>query len=190
MKKFLSIAIALAVVVMLGVSILADREVFSFAEPSIATTAGESVQSSESQEQESEGIGSYVYFGPDFLCHITSQGTVACYGSDEDGIVSDVPDDDGFSSISGGDNYACAFDKSERSIHCCGSMTLTTELPEPTPEPTAEATVEPTAEATTEPTVAPTPPVPTLEPSPGPPTPDPTVDPTPTEEPTVVPTSQ
>ena len=170
MRKLLALAATLAVMVALTAALFTDREILSFSEPDIDThTASNSVPPNQSQPQDFAGAGSqYYYFGPDFICQVFTNTTVRCYGSDSDGVVSNVPTQTGFTNVDGGETYACAFHEATRFNYCWGSITLrpTTVQPTATPEPTStpEATatalppgVTPEPTATSEPTATATP---------------------------------
>ena len=53
------------------------------------------------------------HYGPNFVCLLNAAGAIECLGSDIFGVVSSVPDVNGFTEINGGDTYACAYNETE-----------------------------------------------------------------------------
>ncbi len=152
MRKYIPITVALAIVSVFAVAIVASGEVLSF--NSDDTHAVNDVPSNQSQPQDFAGAGSRLYhFGPDYMCLIYTTSTVECFGSDEHGIVSNVPTVTGFTNIDGGDNYACAFNETVEFSYCWGAITRNPTTSPPTAQPTVAPTVQPTAEPTA--TIAP-----------------------------------
>ncbi len=146
MRRYIPIAVALAVVVLLGAAIVASGEVLSFSVPGAGDSVVERVPAGQVEPQDFDGAGSqYYYFGPDFMCLIYSNSTVDCFGSNRYNVVSGAPTGTGFTNIDGGDTYACAFHQATRFTHCWGSINLRPR----TTQPTATATPVPTATATT-----------------------------------------
>ena len=174
MRRFISVAAALAIVVVAAVAILASGEVLSFSAPGSDVSVGDKAPADQAQPQDYYGEATRgFYFGPDFMCLIYGDTTtIECFGSDTGGVVSSAPTNTGFSFIDGGDTYACAYNQGENFHYCWGSITLkpsttqSTATPEPTATPEATATalppgVTPEATATSEPQPVATP---TLEP--------------------------
>ena len=167
MRRFISVAAALAIVVVAAVAILASGEVLSFSAPGSDVSVGDKAPADQAQPQDYYGEATRgFYFGPDFMCAIYSNTTtIECFGSNTHGVVSSTPQNAGFSFIDGGDTYACAYNQSENFHYCWGSITLrpSTTQPTATSEPTAtpEATatalppgVTPEPTATSEPTAS------------------------------------
>ena len=165
-SRFLQIGILAAIVVVAAAAIFASSEALSFSAPEDSKFAAERAPADQAQPQDYVD-NQFFYFGPDFMCLLyVDAGTVECFGSDTNGVVSSAPTDEGFTHIDGGDTYACAFNFRNYFTYCWGSITLepSTTLPTATPEVTA--TPEPTATAippgvtpeptaTSEPTVTP-----------------------------------
>ena len=186
MKRFIPLTLALALVLTIAVLLLTQGQALSQTEVPTETPT----------ETPTQNAREY-YYGPDFFCVLDDIGAVLCSGSDEQDIVSNVPSLTGFTSINGGDTYACAYHPVEDFDFCWGSIDRSTGTPESeptvepptsTPETAVEPTTEPTIEPSVEPTLSPTPEStsqPTAEP-----TPEPTTEPTatPTTEPTAEPT--
>ena len=72
MKRFISVAAALAIVlVVAAVAILASGEVLSFSAPGSDVSVGGRAPADQAQPQDFAGAGSQsYYFGPDFMCQI------------------------------------------------------------------------------------------------------------------------
>ena len=172
MRRFISMAAALAIVVVAAVAILASGEVLSFSTPGSDVSVGDKAPADQAQPQDYYGEATRgFYFGPDFMCAIYSNTTtIECYGSNTHGVVSSTPQNAGFSFIDGGDTYACAYNQSENFHYCWGSITLrpsttqptATSEPTATPEATATAlppgvTPEPTATSAPQATATPVP---------------------------------
>ncbi|MXY46295.1 MAG: hypothetical protein F4Y44_04780 [Chloroflexi bacterium] len=85
------------------------------------------------------------------MCLIyTNSTTVACFGSNAHGVVSGVPNVSGFTSIDGGETYACAFNEISQFSYCWGSITRRPTTARPTVTPTRlPATPIPTPTSTT-----------------------------------------
>ncbi len=149
MRKYIPIAAALAVVVLLGAALMASGEVLSFSAPGAGDTVAERVPSDQAEPQDFAGnsVENY-YFGPDFMCLIYSGDSLECFGSDADGVVSGAPEGTGFTRIDGGDSYACAFRSTDRFTYCWGSISRLPSISQPTATPTEEATSTPEATAT------------------------------------------
>ena len=81
------------------------------------------------------------HYGPNFVCLLNAEGTVECRGSDVFGVVSGVPDVNGFTEINGGDTYACAYNETESFEYCWGGV-------ERQPATTPEATMTPAPSVT------------------------------------------
>ena len=87
------------------------------------------------------------HYGPNFACLLNAEGAIECLGSDIFGVVSGVPDANGFTEINGGDTYACAYNGTESFEYCWGGFTrqpATTPEPTVTPDPSATETPSPT----------------------------------------------
>ena len=170
MKRFISVAAALAIVVVAAVAILASGEVLSFSAPGSDVSVGDRAPADQAQPQDFGGSGSqYYYFGPDFMCLVYSTGRIECFGSNTHNVVSGVPSGTGFTTVDGGDTYACALNEAESFTYCWGSITrrpsttqpTATAEPTATPEATATAlppgvTPEPTATSEPQPVATPT----------------------------------
>ena len=122
MKRFISVAAALAIVVVAAVAILASGEVLSFSAPGSDVSVGDRAPADQAQPQDYYGAAiSHYYFGPDFMCQIYSDTTtIECFGSNTHGVVSSVPTETGFTFIDGGDTYACAFHRASGFNYCWG----------------------------------------------------------------------
>ena len=171
MKRFISVAAALAIVVVAAVAILASGEVLSFSAPGADVSVGDRAPADQAQPQDfgADSLENY-YFGSDFMCLIYGNtDNIECFGSDADGIVSGVPVGTGFTRIDGGDTYVCAFRSTDSFTYCWGSITrrpsttqpTATSEPTATPEATATAlppgvTPEPTATSEPQPVATPT----------------------------------
>ncbi len=146
MRRFISVAAALAIVVVAAVAILASGEVLSFSTPGSDVSVGDRAPADQAQPQDYEGSGSQNhYFGPDFMCQIYTEGNIDCFGSNTHNVVSGVPSGTGFTHIDGGDTYACAFHQTDRFSYCWGSITLRPSTTQPTATPESTATAAPTA---------------------------------------------
>ena len=165
MKRFISVAAALAIVVVAAVAILASGEVLSFSAPGAGDSVIDIAPADQAQPRDYDASSERYYFGPDFMCQIFVEGNIGCYGSDAHDVVSEVPSGVGFSQIDGGDTYACAYHTTDRFNYCWGSITrrpstiqpTATSEPTATPEATATALppgVTPEATATSEPTAS------------------------------------
>ena len=83
------------------------------------------------------------HYGPNFVCLLNAAGAIECLGSDIFGVVSSVPDVNGFTEINGGDTYACAYNETESFDYCWGGVARQpSTMPEPTmtPEPSVTET--------------------------------------------------
>ena len=164
MRKLIAFAAAIAVMVVFAFTILSDKVVLSFSEP-LNIGVENTTPPNQAQPQDFGGSGlQFSYFGPDFYCQIYTDFRVRCFGSDEHGVVSDVPNETGFTQVDGGDTYACAANEIDDFVYCWGAITLRPTTIQPTVEPTIEptptevvGTAVPTVEATVEPTVEPAP---------------------------------
>lgn len=146
MKRYIPIAAALAVAVLLGAAIMASGEALSFSVPGTGDSVVERGPAGQVEPQDFDGAGSqYYYFGPDFMCLIYLDSTVDCFGSNRDNVVSGAPTGTGFTNIDGGDTYACAFHQATRFVHCWGSINLRPRTTQPTATPEPTSTPEPTA---------------------------------------------
>ena len=87
------------------------------------------------------------HYGPNFACLLDAEGAIECLGSDIFGVVSGVPDGNGFTEINGGDTYACAYNGTESFEYCWGGFDRqpdTATEPTMTPEPSVTETPSPT----------------------------------------------
>ena len=87
------------------------------------------------------------HYGPNFVCLLNAEGAIECLGSDVFGVVSGIPDMNGFTEINGGDTYACAYNDTESFEYCWGSVErqpATTPEPTMTPAPSVTETPSPT----------------------------------------------
>ena len=150
MRRYIPIAAALAVVVLLGAAIVASGEVLSFSVPGAGDSVVERAPADQSQPQDFGGSGSqFHYFGPDFMCLIyVDTNSIECFGSDANNVVSGVPAGTGFTQIDGGETYACAHRQTDRFTYCWGSISRLPSVAQPTATPTEEATSTPEATAT------------------------------------------
>ena len=83
------------------------------------------------------------HYGPNFVCLLNAEGAIECLGSDIFGVVSGVPDVNGFTEINGGDTYACAYNETESFDYCWGGVARQpATMPESTmtPEPSVTET--------------------------------------------------
>ena len=145
MKRFISVAAALAIVVVAAVAILASGEVLSFSAPGSDVSVGDRMPADQAQPQDIDRED--YYFGPDFMCLIYSSDQLDCVGSDAHGVVSGVPSGTGFTRIDGGDTYACAYLPADSFTYCWGSITRRPSTTQPTATPEPTATLEATATA-------------------------------------------
>ena len=86
------------------------------------------------------------HYGPNFVCLLNAAGAIECLGSDIFGVVSSVPDVNGFTEINGGDTYACAYNETESFDYCWGGVARQpATMPESTmtPEPSVTETPSP-----------------------------------------------
>lgn len=148
----MQIAVALAIVSVFAVAMMAGGEALSFNSGDFHVV--NDAPPNQSQPQDFAGAGSQFYhFGADYMCQLYTNFTIECFGSDEHGIVSDVPTVTGFTNIDGGDTYACAFNEIVGFNYCWGAITRNPTTSPPTAQPTVAPTVQPTVEPTA--TVAP-----------------------------------
>ena len=83
------------------------------------------------------------HYGPNFVCLLNAEGAIECLGSDVFGVVSGVPDVNGFTEINGGNTYACAYNETESFEYCWGGVARQpATMPESTmtPEPSVTET--------------------------------------------------
>ena len=151
MRKFIPVALAVAIVMIAAVAILTSSKALSF---SLSPDNSDSPSPLYSDDMRDN-----YHFGPDFICMIDENSSIECLGSDEHGVVANAPSLSGFTDIDGGDTYACAYHEVNDFHHCWGSIDrqlgvvpdpTSTEEPEPTIEPTEDpvATAEPTETVT------------------------------------------
>ena len=163
MRKFMPVTLAIALVAIAAVAILTSGRAMSFSTSEDNSDTPAPIYSSDSQ--------TLFHFGPDFLCLIDDNGLIECLGSDTHGVVSEAPTRSGFTEISGGDSYACAYHADSEFDYCWGSIDRqpSDAPPEPTPTEESAPTVEPTQDpVATEVPNATVEPIPTPEATPEP----------------------
>ena len=61
--------------------------------------------------------------GANLVCALAADGSVMCWGNDDEGQVSDRPRSGRFTQISSGDDHTCAL-RDDGAVICWGSLTL------------------------------------------------------------------
>ena len=129
MRKYIPIAAALAVVVLLGAAIMASGEVLSFSVPGAGDSVVERAPSGQVEPQDYYGEATRAfYFGPDFMCLIYGDTTtIECLAPTLTELYPPLPQIRGFSFIDGGETYACAYNRGENFHYCWGLNNIEAE---------------------------------------------------------------
>ena len=89
----------------------------------VVVIEGEASQPQPLPEPEPDVEYTAISSGANHVCALAADGSVMCWGNDDEGQVSDRPRSGRFTQISSGDNHTCAL-RDDGAVICWGSLTL------------------------------------------------------------------